>query len=527
MDDRYERFSIADPLYYDEPSRAESPGDWYPTATAALPDGWVRSYRSPWTVLLPPHGMVADQGWKIHVSTTPDGTAQVIETVVGYCQQAGIPVKFLRSRQSVTMMNSKYANRRSSGKTLTLYPPDEAALKAALDELSIRLEGAVGAYVLSDLRWREGPLHVRYGSFIQRWCTNEKGERVLARRGADGVLVPDVRDTFFTPPPDVELPGFLADQIARNTASEADHHLPFQVEKALHFSNGGGIYLATDERDGRRVVLREARPHAGLDATGADAVTRLHRERAVLRELDDLDFVPRLYEYRQVWEHHYLVEEYIEGEQLEAEFSRRCPLTKPAPDPQSLAEYTGWALDVVAQLEVILGRLHERGMVFGDLHPNNVLIRPDGRVALVDFELAFRCGNEHGPALGAFGFTSPAARRGTAVDDFALAAIRLYLFLPQNLLLPLDSSMADRVADLLPQLYPVSADFGRTAAAALHRAAGGRLPAGNTQAAGGPQTPPWPTAGAGTAPPGSRPWTHSPPESWQRPPRPDGPALPG
>ena len=42
------------------------------------------------------------------------------------------------------------------------------------------------------------------------------------------------------------------------------------MEKALHFSNGGGVYLGRDTRTGEQIVLKEARPYAGLAADGAD-----------------------------------------------------------------------------------------------------------------------------------------------------------------------------------------------------------------------------------------------------------------
>ena len=60
----------------------------------------------------------------------------------------------------------------------------------------------------------------------------------------------------------------------------------------MHFSNGGGVYLGRDPRTDTEVVLKEARPHAGLDADGADAVARLDRETRCLRRLAGVPRVP-------------------------------------------------------------------------------------------------------------------------------------------------------------------------------------------------------------------------------------------
>jgi hypothetical protein len=51
--------------------------------------------------------------------------------------------------------------------------------------------------------------------------------------------------------------------------------------------NGGGVYLATQKSTGRKVVLKEARPHAGLDLHGiAYAFEEIGRREAALEVLE-------------------------------------------------------------------------------------------------------------------------------------------------------------------------------------------------------------------------------------------------
>ncbi|WP_420712544.1 hypothetical protein [Streptomyces sp. PsTaAH-124] len=73
-------------------------------------------------------------------------------------------------------------------------------------------------------------------------------------------------------------------------------------------------------------------------------------------------------------------------------------------------------------------------MVFGDLHPGNVMVRPDGRLTLVDFEPAFDAESGSACGLGAPGFFCATAREGTSMDDYALACMRLFFFLPLTFL---------------------------------------------------------------------------------------------
>ena len=50
-----------------------------------------------------------------------------------------------------------------------------------------------------------------------------------------------------------ELPEFLAPHLAERNAGDPEQ-FPYQIKSSLHFSNGGGVYLGTDKRTGRRVV---------------------------------------------------------------------------------------------------------------------------------------------------------------------------------------------------------------------------------------------------------------------------------
>ncbi|MFJ9692602.1 class III lanthionine synthetase LanKC [Kitasatospora sp. NPDC101183] len=487
----YEPYCQTDPVFYDDPAAGDDTEDLYPQATAPLPDGWERTRDGVWVYHHPAGTVLPDQGWKVHVSGTPDNAPSVIDTVLAHAHAHRLSVKHLRGRATVLKANAKYAPRGSSGKLLTLYPRDEAELHDTLTALEPLLKDHRGPYILSDLRWRTSVLHIRYGAFRQLYCLDDQGRTVAALRDADGTLVPDRRRPVFSVPDWVTVPPFLTEQIhARTQDQAAPDDFPYTVERALHFSNGGGVYKARDRRDGRTVVLREARPLAGLDAHGTDAVTRLHRERDMLRRLEGLDFVPRLYEHRTVWEHEYLVEEFVDGEKLERFlFTGRHPLLDGDPDPQAVAEHAALALDFADQLTAMLRTLHERGVAFGDLHPGNVMVRPDNRLALVDFELAFDLEGGTPPAFGAPGFISPAARTGTAVDDYALACLRLFLFLPLTFLIELDAGKAADLAHAAAARFGLPDTWAGQLLADLARATGGTLPPGRLHRAGAPQGP--------------------------------------
>ncbi len=457
MDGGYDVYCIADPLFYDSmigPSRSES----FDAAQRPVPDGWERRIIGNWVVMNPVGASVPQQGWKIHTSACLDNAERILETVWAYCVPRRILFKFLASRTVVHMRNAKYAPRESSGKFVTIYPADVDALGVILHDLGDRLAGEPGPYILSDLRWNDGPLYVRYGGFALRHCLSARGDRVPAIEDPTGALVPDPRDAVFATPPWVTLPELLVPQLAaRNATTVAD--VPYRIEQVLHFSNGGGLYEARDQRTGARVVLKEARPHAGLAADGADAVQRLRRERETLERLAGIEGVPAVHDHFTLGEHHFLAMEFVEGKPLNKVFTQRYPLSGPAAGPKELAAYTTWALRVCAQVEDVVAAIHSRGVIHGDVHLFNIIVRPDGRIALIDFEVATGVDETRRPTLGSPAFAAPPDRTGFDIDRYSLACLRLALFLPLTALIRLDAGKPDDLVEVIAEHFPVPQAF--------------------------------------------------------------------
>ncbi|MFD6467868.1 class III lanthionine synthetase LanKC [Streptomyces goshikiensis] len=461
MNKGYAAFCDADRWFYDAPYRRAEEN--YPAALAPVPAGWQTHRSGDWLALRPLDARLPSQGWKIHVSACLDNAESVLERVYRYCVERRIAFKFVPSRYLLHLRNAKYADRAASGKFLTVYPADEEQCGRIAEELDALLAGEPGPYILSDLRWNGGPVHLRYGSFTLRHCYDDRGELVPAIEAPDGRLVPDPRGPVFQTPEWVELPAFLAPHLAERAAVTLEG-LPYTVERALHFSNGGGVYAGRDVRTGEPVVLKEARPFAGLAADGADAVTRLDRERRALEQLAGLDCVPAVHGTFTVGDHHFLVMRYLEGKPLNTYFARRHPLIEADPDPAELAEYTRWALEIHRRVTEAVEAVHARGIVFNDLHLFNIMVAEDEEtgepsVSLLDFEAAAHVDEGLRQTVANPAFVAPADRRGVAVDRYALACLRLALFLPLTSLLVLDRGKAAHLADIAAEQFPVPREF--------------------------------------------------------------------
>lgn len=453
--DKYELYCLVDQQFYDTLEHSTEDAD-FPILRRSLPTDWSTALTDTWCYYAPDNEPpLPGQGWKIHVSARVEDAEKAIGAVWDYCMPKGIAFKFLRGLPVLVMVNSKAASRASSGKLITIYPRDEAQLELVLKELDELLRDVRGPYILSDLRYNAGPLFVRYGGFAERHCLSPSGERVLAVEDGDGGLVPDVRGATFSVPPWTTLPAFLEPQLAaRNAVTTTE--VPYDIESVLHFSNGGGVYLARDKRTGEQVVLKEARPHAGLDAAGRDAVARIKHERDILERLSGLAAAPALRDYFTLGEHHFLVMEFVDGTPLQRRLVHRYPLTRATCTEQDLAEYTAWAVETLEEVARAVGSLHEREVVFGDLHPDNILLTDDGRVALIDFEVATLAGDRARAALAHPAFAPPADRQGLDSDRYALACLRLGLFAPQcTIMLPLHRPKVAHLGEIVKETFPV------------------------------------------------------------------------
>ncbi|GAA3834018.1 class III lanthionine synthetase LanKC [Streptomyces coacervatus] len=483
MDKRYEVYALADRHFYETPDRLAAAGQQaaplFETARREVPEGWAAARIGDWLTLTPP-GPVPEvaQGWKIHASATRANAERIAAIVWDYCVPRRIPFKFVPGPHLLHLRNTKYAARDTSGKFVTVYPAGEEQLHRVLRELGRLLEGFEGPYILTDLRWYDGPLYVRYGAFARTFVVDERGSLVPAVRDGAGTLVPDRRAPSFQVPEWVTLPAFLEPHLAaRNTTTVGE--LPYRIEKALHFSNGGGVYAGTDTRSGRKVVLKEGRPHAGLASDGADAIARLEREKQALEQVAGTGVVPEVRDWFMLGDHRFLVMDFLEGRPLNSFFAERHPLLTPDPDPDAVRAYTDWAVRIHGAVERAVEAVHARGIVFNDLHVFNIMVAPDGEsVSLLDFEAAAPVATSGRQVVAHPGFFAPPDRTGTDVDRYALACLRLALFLPVTTLFVVDRGKAAHLAEVIAEQFPdVPREFLDEAVAEIARDAGVGAPA--------------------------------------------------
>ena len=149
----------------------------------------------------------------------------------------------------------------------------------------------------------------------------------------------------------------------------------YRVVSLLRKGGMGAVYRAWDTRLNIPIALKELIPQPGLDLhTLAQLRQQFQHEATILASLNH----PHLVDVTDFFEeggNSYLVMRLIEGETLAERIERQKALLE--------EEVLVWA----SQLLDALAYCHSQGVIHRDVKPQNVIIRPDGRVVLVDFGL--------------------------------------------------------------------------------------------------------------------------------------------
>jgi serine/threonine-protein kinase len=167
------------------------------------------------------------------------------------------------------------------------------------------------------------------------------------------------------------------------------------------------VWLATDQTLGKQWAVKQIKLSSDPKERQL-VVDSLVDEANLLKRLDHAA-IPRIVDLIDEEGTLFVVMDYVEGKTLAEILAER--------GPQSEDDVMGWAL----QLCDVLDYLHQRepAIVYRDMKPSNVMLKPDGTVRLIDFGIACEEGTvvSEGATLGSKGFAAPEQSAvGTALD---------------------------------------------------------------------------------------------------------------
>ena len=386
------------------------------------PKDWQNFYQGDWHCCLSPRPL-AQQGWKIHLSVALGQEQKMLDVVSSYCFARQLSFKVTRSKRAWLLKNAKYADRVASGKFITIYPEDEAEFVQTVYALAALLkEFAPGPYILSDRRWQASPVYYRYGAF-KEIVKEISGQKCCCLQAPDGSWLEDRRYPYYYQPDFVQEPAELARNNFQVKGAEISKLTAYQIKRALHFSNGGGVYLA--RKNGKNYVIKEGRPAAGLDGHGQDAFSRIQKEAVWLKKLANVPEVVDIKEDFQAWIHTYLVEDYVSEQTLGDYVAENYPFYS-----EKRAAYVAQSLWIAEKLRRAVAHVHAQGVAIGDLQADNVMITEDGEVKLIDFEAAASLTAPYNPGIMTAGFSDWALENYEQADLYGLYQTIRFLFLP-------------------------------------------------------------------------------------------------
>jgi serine/threonine protein kinase/cytochrome c-type biogenesis protein CcmH/NrfG len=135
----------------------------------------------------------------------------------------------------------------------------------------------------------------------------------------------------------------------------------------------GEVYLANDPKLDRKVALKILPANVLGDKSG-DRVRRFVQEAKAASALNHPNILT-IYEIDEIDSEQFIATEFIDGDTLRARIQR---------GPFAPAD----ALDVGIQVASALWATHSVGIIHRDIKPDNIMLRPDGIVKVLDFGLA-------------------------------------------------------------------------------------------------------------------------------------------
>jgi serine/threonine protein kinase/Tfp pilus assembly protein PilF len=276
---------------------------------------------------------------------------------------------------------------------------------------------------VNDKRWEQ--IENLYHSTLERdlkerkaFLANATGGDEELRREVESLLAYEDRAAQFIESPAVEVAAKMMAENARTKAMSGQMIKQYKIIEPLGAGGMGEVYLAEDTRLNRKVALKFLPEHLVEDK---DHLRRFEQEARAVAALSHPN-VCTIHEVIETAEHsHCIVMEYVDGITLRKQISKgRMKVDE--------------ALDIAVQVASALSAAHASGIVHRDIKLDNIMVRRDGYVKVLDFGLAkltetrAQAASETetrklsdkttpGLVMGTVAYMSPEQARGLPVDE--------------------------------------------------------------------------------------------------------------
>lgn len=239
-----------------------------------------------------------------------------------------------------------------------------------------------------------------------------------------------------------------------------------RYEVVSHIGQGGmaDVFLAVDTILNRQVAIKILRADLSTDAV---SILRFEREAQAAAALAHPNIV-EIYDVGDYKGHHYIVMEYVTGKTLKQVIRFRGPLVNEE------------AVDIMKQLCSAISEAHSRGIIHRDIKPQNVIVKADGSIKILDFGIATAKGSmqltQANNVMGSVHYLAPELAKGEAAspqsDIYALGIV-LYEMLAGDV--PFKADQAVQIAlkhmrEPMPDVRLINASVPQSIANVITRA---------------------------------------------------------
>src|SRR6201988_3079627 len=203
-------------------------------------------------------------------------------------------------------------------------------------------------------------------AFLEEAC---EGDRDLRKQVDRLVKSHEKSGDFLESSAFAVAPELLRDDRAGAPVGELIGH--YRIESLIGIGGMGEVYLARDERLGRKAALKLLPERLTADEA---QLSRFKTEARAASALNHPNILT-VYEIGAEGNRQFIATEFIEGMTLRASLaSGRMNLHS--------------ALEIAVQVASALAAAHEAGVVHRDIKPENIMLRPDGYAKVLDFGIA-------------------------------------------------------------------------------------------------------------------------------------------
>ena len=251
-----------------------------------------KSYGDIFTYIINTDINLPEEGWKIHVSAYFDNYKEILKKVSDFLIKREISFKWINAEEEFYKSISKYADRKFSGKFITIYPENESVFYSILENLYDILKYYSGPFIVTDRRYKDCKvLYYRYGAFKE----SSKLKCI---------------HSFYT------QPEYVVDKLNENVENDSILlNERYEVNDCIYATNLGGVYTAVDKRTGYKVVLKEIRSFINEYESyinGEDYLKLRLKEKENLIKFSNSPYTPNYIDDFYYQDNYYLVVEYIE-----------------------------------------------------------------------------------------------------------------------------------------------------------------------------------------------------------------------